>query len=42
MAVNHQSYFDPPLVGITCKNELYYLARKTLFEKSYSDRSFPE
>jgi 1-acyl-sn-glycerol-3-phosphate acyltransferase len=33
MAVNHQSYFDPPLVGITCKNELYYLARKTLFEK---------
>jgi 1-acyl-sn-glycerol-3-phosphate acyltransferase len=33
MAVNHQSYLDPPLVGITCKNELYYLARKTLFEK---------
>jgi 1-acyl-sn-glycerol-3-phosphate acyltransferase len=33
MAANHQSYFDPPLVGITCKNELYYLARKTLFEK---------
>jgi 1-acyl-sn-glycerol-3-phosphate acyltransferase len=33
MAANHQSYFDPPLVGITCRNELYYLARKTLFEK---------
>jgi 1-acyl-sn-glycerol-3-phosphate acyltransferase len=32
MAANHQSYFDPPLVGITCKNELHYLARKTLFE----------
>jgi 1-acyl-sn-glycerol-3-phosphate acyltransferase len=33
MAANHQSYFDPPLVGITCRNELYYLARKTLFDK---------
>src|ERR1700740_2255434 len=33
MASNHQSYLDPPLVGITCRNELYYLARKTLFEK---------
>jgi 1-acyl-sn-glycerol-3-phosphate acyltransferase len=32
MAANHQSYFDPPLVGITCKNELHFLARKTLFE----------
>ncbi len=33
MAANHQSYFDPPLVGITCKKELFFLARKTLFEK---------
>jgi len=33
MAANHQSYLDPPLVGITCRNELYYLARKTLFDK---------
>ena len=33
MAANHQSYLDPPLIGITCRNELYYLARKTLFEK---------
>ena len=33
MAANHQSYLDPPLVGIACKNELYFLARKTLFEK---------
>ena len=35
MAVNHQSYLDPPLVGITCKNEVYFLARKTLFEKRF-------
>jgi 1-acyl-sn-glycerol-3-phosphate acyltransferase len=33
MAANHQSYLDPTLIGITCRNELYYLARKTLFEK---------
>jgi 1-acyl-sn-glycerol-3-phosphate acyltransferase len=33
MAANHQSYLDPPLVGITCRNELYFLARRTLFEK---------
>jgi 1-acyl-sn-glycerol-3-phosphate acyltransferase len=33
MAANHQSYLDPPLIGITCRNELYYMARKTLFEK---------
>src|ERR1700746_1281442 len=33
MAANHQSYLDPPLVGITCRKERYYLARKTLFEK---------
>jgi 1-acyl-sn-glycerol-3-phosphate acyltransferase len=31
MAANHQSYLDPPLVGITCRAELYFLARKTLF-----------
>jgi len=34
MAANHQSYLDPPLIGITCRNELYFLARKTLFEKN--------
>jgi 1-acyl-sn-glycerol-3-phosphate acyltransferase len=32
MAANHTSYFDPPLVGITCKSELYFMARKTLFD----------
>ena len=32
MAANHQSYLDPPLIGITCRRELYYLARKTLFK----------
>jgi 1-acyl-sn-glycerol-3-phosphate acyltransferase len=33
MAANHQSFLDPPLIGVTCRNELYFMARKTLFEK---------
>lgn len=32
VASNHQSYFDPPLVGICSKRDLYYLARKTLLD----------
>src|ERR1700739_2495303 len=35
MAANHQSYLDPPLVGITCRAELYFLARKTLIENKF-------
>lgn len=30
LAVNHQSYFDPPLAGICSKRAVYFLARKTL------------
>lgn len=33
LASNHASYLDPPLVGVACHNEIYYLARKSLFEK---------
>jgi 1-acyl-sn-glycerol-3-phosphate acyltransferase len=29
---NHQSHFDPPLVGLTCERRLNYLARDTLFK----------
>ena len=32
LAMNHESYLDPPLAGIACHRELYYLARKTLLE----------
>jgi 1-acyl-sn-glycerol-3-phosphate acyltransferase len=28
---NHQSMFDPPLVGLTCPRRMNYLARDTLF-----------
>ena len=29
---NHQSFFDPPLVGMTCPRQMNYLARDTLFQ----------
>lgn len=28
---NHQSYFDPILIGLSCRRRMNYLARKTLF-----------
>ncbi len=28
---NHESYFDPPLVGLACTRRMNYLARATLF-----------
>lgn len=28
---NHQSHFDPPLVGIGCRRPMSYVARETLF-----------
>jgi 1-acyl-sn-glycerol-3-phosphate acyltransferase len=35
MAMNHQSYFDPPLAGSACKRDIYYLARKNLLEGKF-------
>lgn len=32
ICANHQSYLDPPLVGLTCPRRLTYLGRQTLFE----------
>ena len=32
IASNHESFLDPPLVGIAYDNPVYYLARKTLFK----------
>jgi 1-acyl-sn-glycerol-3-phosphate acyltransferase len=31
VCANHQSMFDPPLVGLTCNRRMNYLARDTLF-----------
>ena len=32
LAMNHQSFLDPPLAGIACDREVFYLARKTLLD----------
>lgn len=32
LAMNHQSFLDPPLAGITCDRAIYFLARRTLME----------
>jgi len=33
LASNHASYLDPPLVGVSCREDIYFLARKSLFER---------
>lgn len=35
LIANHQSYLDPPLVGVAAKRPLVYLARKTLFRNRF-------
>src|SRR5260370_33505697 len=32
LAMNHQSYLDPPLAGSTCDRAIYFLARRTLLD----------
>ncbi len=32
LAMNHQSYLDPPLAGSACHRDIFYLARKTLLD----------
>ena len=32
LAMNHQSFLDPPFAGICCRREIYYFGRKTLFD----------
>lgn len=34
IAGNHTSFYDPPLVSISCPEEIHFLARKTLFRNS--------
>lgn len=42
LAMNHQSYLDPPLAGISCHREIHYLARKTLLDWPVMGRIFPK
>ncbi len=38
LAPNHASFFDPPLVGISCDEEVNFLARGTLFKNRFFRR----
>ncbi len=42
LAVNHSSYFDPPLAGICSKRAVYYLARKSLLKWPFFGPLFPQ
>ena len=42
LAMNHQSYLDPPLAGISCHREIHYLARKTLLDWPVLGPIFPK
>src|SRR5215831_15273364 len=42
LAMNHQSFLDPPLAGITCDRAIYFLARKTLLEVPLLGRVLPK
>ena len=35
VVANHQSFLDPPIVGLAARRPLVYLARKTLFRNPY-------
>lgn len=42
LAMNHQSFLDPPLAGICCKRDIHYLARKTLLKWPILGPIFPQ
>jgi 1-acyl-sn-glycerol-3-phosphate acyltransferase len=42
LAMNHQSYLDPPLAGIACKRSIYFLARKSLLNVPILGRILPK
>jgi len=42
LAMNHQSFLDPPLAGIACDRDIFYLARKSLSETPILGRLLPK
>jgi 1-acyl-sn-glycerol-3-phosphate acyltransferase len=42
LAMNHESYLDPPLAGIASRRQIYYLARKTLLQWPILGPLFPK
>ena len=41
IVANHQSFLDPPLVGSLYRNEVFFLARKTLFDAPVLKQALP-
>lgn len=41
IAANHVSYFDPPLVAISFKQDIHFLARNTLYSNAFARWLFP-
>jgi 1-acyl-sn-glycerol-3-phosphate acyltransferase len=42
LAMNHESYLDPPLAGMCCRRPIYFLARKTLLNWPFLGKIFPK
>ena len=42
LAMNHQSFVDPPFAGICCKRDIYFLSRKSLFKWPVLGPIFPK
>jgi 1-acyl-sn-glycerol-3-phosphate acyltransferase len=42
LAMNHQSYLDPPLAGAACDRAIYFLARRTLLNVPLLGRVLPK
>jgi 1-acyl-sn-glycerol-3-phosphate acyltransferase len=42
LAMNHQSYFDPPLAGNACDRPIYFLARRSLLKVPILGRILPK
>ena len=42
LAMNHQSYLDPPLAGTACDRAIYFLARRTLLDVPVLGRLLPK
>ena len=42
LAMNHESYLDPPLAGIACRRAIYFLTRKSLLDIPLLGRVLPK
>src|SRR5207247_5932889 len=42
VAMNHQSYFDPPLAGNACDRAIYFLPKKSLLKSKFGACLLPK